>query len=109
MAIEGVRSAIWADLVRQFETFDCLVTPTMATLPPPATDDDASHYHLLPDGHLYTVDLTCPFNLTSPCPAISIPSGSTQGLPLGFQIITPPHSDDFALAIAAAAEAVFAN
>jgi Asp-tRNA(Asn)/Glu-tRNA(Gln) amidotransferase A subunit family amidase len=49
MAIEGVRSAIWADLVRQFETFDCLVTPTMATLPPPATDDDASHYHLLPD------------------------------------------------------------
>jgi Asp-tRNA(Asn)/Glu-tRNA(Gln) amidotransferase A subunit family amidase len=109
MAIEGVRSAIWADLVRQFETFDCLVTPTMATLPPPATDDDASHYHLLPDGHLYTVDLTCPFNLTSPCPAISIPSGSTQGLPLGFQIITPPHSDDLALEIAAAAEAVFAN
>lgn len=60
MAVERVRSAMWADLMRQFETFDCLVTPTMATLPPPATDDDASHYHLLPDGRLYTVDLTQP-------------------------------------------------
>jgi Asp-tRNA(Asn)/Glu-tRNA(Gln) amidotransferase A subunit family amidase len=109
MAVEGVRSAIWADLVQKFATFDCLVTPTMATLPPPATDDDASHYHMLPDGRLYTVDLTCPFNLTSPCPAISIPSGSAMGLPLGFQIITPPHTDDLALSIATAAEAIFAS
>ena len=109
MAVEGVRSGMWADLIRHFETFDCLVTPTMATLPPPATDDDASHYHLLPDGRLYTVDLTCPFNLTSPCPAISIPSGSVRGLPLGLQIITPPHSDDLALAIAAAAELALAT
>jgi len=30
-------------------------------------------------------------------------------MPLGLQIITPPHSDDLALAIAAAAEAVFAG
>lgn len=108
MAVERVRSAIWADLMRQFESFDCLVTPTMALLPPSANEDDASHYHLLPDGRLYTIDLTCPFNLTSPCPAISVPSGSAHGLPLGFQIITPPHSDDLALAIAAAAEAAFA-
>ena len=108
MAVEGVRSAIWADLMHQFETFDCLVTPTMAVPPPSATEDDANYYHLLPDGRLCTTDLTCPFNLTSPCPAISIPSGSAQGLPLGLQIITPPHSDDLALAIAAAAEAAFA-
>lgn len=107
MAVEGVRSAIWVDLMRQFETFDCLVTPTMATLPPPAEDDDADHYHLLPDGRLYTVDLTCPFNLTSPCPAISVPSGSGQGLPLGLQIITPPHTDDLALTTAEAAEVAF--
>jgi Asp-tRNA(Asn)/Glu-tRNA(Gln) amidotransferase A subunit family amidase len=109
MAVEGVRSAIWADLMQQFESFDCLVTPTMAMPPPPATEDDADHYHLLPDGRLFTTDLTCPFNLTSPCPAISIPSGSANGMPLGLQIITPPHSDDLALAIAAAAEAVFAG
>jgi len=109
MAVEGVRSAIWADLMHQFESFDCLVTPTMAVPPPSATEDDADHYHLLPDGRLFTTDLTCPFNLTSPCPAISIPSGSANGLPLGLQIITPPHSDDLALAIAAAAEAVFAD
>lgn len=107
MRVEGVRTAIWADLARLFARYDALLTPTMAVPPPPATDDDADHWRRLPNGRLYTVDLTCPFNLTSPCPALSIPSGSANGLPLGLQIITPPHSDDRALAMGAAMEPVF--
>lgn len=109
MRVEAVRTAIWADLARLFTRYDALLTPTMAVPPPPATDDDADHWRPLPDGRLYTVDLTCPFNLTSPCPALSIPSGSANGLPLSVQIITPPHSDDRALAIGAAMEAVFSD
>ena len=108
MRVEAVRSAIWADLTRLFARCDVLVTPTMAVPPPPAADNDADHWRHLPDGRLYTVDLTCPFNLTSPCPALSIPSGSADGLPLGLQIVMPPHSDDRILAIGAAMEALFA-
>lgn len=106
MRVEGIRTALWADLARLFTRHDALLTPTMAVPPPPATDDDADHWRHLPDGRLYTVDLTCPFNLTSPCPALSIPSGSAGGLPLALQIITRPHSDDRALAIGAAMEGV---
>ena len=41
-------------------------------------------------------------------PALSLPCGLTpEGLPMGFQIATPPHADGRALAIGAAFEEVF--
>lgn len=51
---------------------------------------------------------TYPFNMTQQ-PALSIPVGTTsEGLPIGMQIIGPRHSDDLVLAAGLFAERVLA-
>jgi Asp-tRNA(Asn)/Glu-tRNA(Gln) amidotransferase A subunit family amidase len=52
---------------------------------------------------------TYPFNMTQQ-PALSIPIGKTsQGLPIGMQIIGPRHSDDLVLAAGLFAERVLGS
>ncbi len=90
-----------------FETFDLLVSPTLAC-PPLSTDQD-SHGHVRINGRdagrirAAWYPYTYPFNLTGH-PAIAVPRGHTarRGLPLSVQIVGPWHGE--ALLFRAAAE-----
>lgn len=79
-----VRTLIKADFHRAFQHVDVLIGPTMP-IPPfrigEKIDDPLA---------IYMCDLlTVPENLVG-CPAISIPCGKINGLPVGLQIIAPP-------------------
>jgi Asp-tRNA(Asn)/Glu-tRNA(Gln) amidotransferase A subunit family amidase len=88
----AVRDA-WRRLSAVLAQADALLCPTMARLQP-AADANASD-----------LDMTGIFNLTSPCPAISVPCGwSEGGLPIGLQAVARRHRDDVALRVAAAVE-----
>jgi Asp-tRNA(Asn)/Glu-tRNA(Gln) amidotransferase A subunit family amidase len=90
----AVRSA-WSRLAAVHARADALLCPTMARLPPDAAGVE-------PDDAL---DMTGIFNLTSPCPALSVPCGWTAGsLPIGLQVVAQRHRDDVALQVGAAVE-----
>jgi aspartyl-tRNA(Asn)/glutamyl-tRNA(Gln) amidotransferase subunit A len=72
---------------------DLLVSPTTAHPARPIGS---------PNAHTYLV-YTCPFNLTGQ-PAISVPMGSVDGLPVGLQLIGKKNADATVLSLAAAFE-----
>jgi aspartyl-tRNA(Asn)/glutamyl-tRNA(Gln) amidotransferase subunit A len=98
------RTAYWDKMCRAFETFDVLVTPTIA-VPPfetgivgPTQVNGRDVVHL-------AWTLAYPFNFTGQ-PAITVPCGFTKsGLPVGLQIIGRRHADGAVLRAAAAFEA----
>ncbi|NKY59660.1 amidase [Nocardia flavorosea] len=84
--------------------YDLLLTPTVPITAFAAGHDvpPGSGMSDWPDWTPYTY----PFNLTQQ-PALSIPAGrTTEGLPVGLQIVGPRHSDDLVLAVGRFAEAV---
>lgn len=62
------------------EEFDAIVTPTTPMTAPPFGEIQGI------SGLLETIALTSPFNLTGH-PALSIPSGTIEGRPVGYQIV----------------------
>jgi aspartyl-tRNA(Asn)/glutamyl-tRNA(Gln) amidotransferase subunit A len=78
-----VRTLIREELTKAFDTCDVIVGPTMPMLPfklGEKIDDPLT---------LYMCDiLTVPANLVN-CPAISIPNGFINGLPVGIQAMAP--------------------
>jgi aspartyl-tRNA(Asn)/glutamyl-tRNA(Gln) amidotransferase subunit A len=72
---------------------DFLLTPTT---PHPARPFGS------PDPHTY-LTYTCPFNLSGQ-PALSMPMGCVDGLPVGMQIVGQTHADRTVLALGAAFE-----
>ncbi|MFH0897631.1 MAG: Asp-tRNA(Asn)/Glu-tRNA(Gln) amidotransferase subunit GatA [Candidatus Bathyarchaeota archaeon] len=96
-----VRTLIKEEFEKAFREFDVLVGPTMPVLPfriGEKIDDPLA---------LYMCDiLTVPANLVG-CPAISIPCGFVQGLPVGMQIIAPFFKEDLLFGIGHAFETRF--
>jgi aspartyl-tRNA(Asn)/glutamyl-tRNA(Gln) amidotransferase subunit A len=98
---QQVRSLIAQDFRRAFESgIDLLLTPTTPT---PAfkagekTDDPVA---------MYLADIfVCSVNLAG-LPAVSIPAGRNEGLPIGAQLIAPAFEEERLLAAAAALERV---
>jgi aspartyl-tRNA(Asn)/glutamyl-tRNA(Gln) amidotransferase subunit A len=96
---QRVRALIADDFRRVFESgVDLLLTPTTPT---PAfragekTDDPVS---------MYLADVfVCPMSLAG-LPAVSVPVGRSEGLPVGAQLIAPYFEDERLLAAAAAIE-----
>ena len=89
--------------MRQFmQHWDLLITPTVAV---PAFDArPAGHAALNPQTMLGWTPFTYPFNLTQQ-PAISVPCGLTSdGLPIGLQIVGPMFGDALVLRAARAFE-----
>ncbi|QSB13647.1 Asp-tRNA(Asn)/Glu-tRNA(Gln) amidotransferase subunit GatA [Natronosporangium hydrolyticum] len=95
---QKVRTLISRDFAAAFEQADVLISPTTPFVAFPfgqRTDDPYQMY--LAD--LYTI----PSNLYGG-PAISVPSGLADGLPVGFQVMAPTLADDRMYHVAAALE-----
>jgi aspartyl-tRNA(Asn)/glutamyl-tRNA(Gln) amidotransferase subunit A len=97
-----VRTLIRRDFDKAFESCDLLLTPTSPTV--------AFRIGELVDDPLamYACDLfTLPVNLSG-LPAISLPCGLSEGLPVGLHLAGPAFSENRLLAAAHALEGAFA-
>jgi len=91
---QKVRTLIRQEFDQAFDKFDALVTPTSPTVPFKIGEkiDDPLQ--------MYLSDVcTLPINIAG-LPAISIPAGFADGLPIGMQIIGKPFSEETILKIA---------
>jgi Asp-tRNA(Asn)/Glu-tRNA(Gln) amidotransferase A subunit family amidase len=105
--LEFLRTDAWKKLRPILERYDALLCPTMSQTARPVEEDDFIWYEDRGDGLYHGLDLTCPFNYVSQCPVLSVPSGwSSEGLPIGLQIVARRYRDDLALRIGAALERV---
>ncbi|MGQ3489025.1 amidase [Roseovarius pacificus] len=91
--LEALRNRLWLDLATLFTRYDVLITPTCAVTAPRLDETDADYERTDLSGRFAGLDMTCPFNLLSPCPALSVPVGTANGLPVGLQIIGPRFAD----------------
>lgn len=107
--LEAERSALWRDFAQVLAGCDAFLCPTCAIPAPPVEDTDADHDLSGPDGRYHGLDMTCPFNLFSPCPAVSLPVGLANGLPVGLQMVGQRQADGDLLALAWGAEAALAG
>ncbi len=91
---QKVRTIIRQEFDQAFEKYDAVVTPTSPTVPfkiGEKVDDPLQ---------MYLSDVcTLPINIAG-VPAISIPAGFADGLPIGMQIIGKPFSEETLLKIA---------
>ena len=96
---QKVRTLITQEFTAAFAGVDVLVSPTTPTVAFPLgarVDDPIA---------MYAADLcTLPASLAG-LPAISVPSGLSEGLPVGLQIMAPALADDRCYRVAAALEA----
>ena len=97
---QKVRTLVQRDLAAAFEKVDVLLSPTSPTvafkLGENITDPMA----------MYVNDIaTIPANLAG-VPAMTIPGGLSEGLPVGIQVIAPAHEDARMYAFAGAVERV---
>ncbi|PKQ27466.1 MAG: Asp-tRNA(Asn)/Glu-tRNA(Gln) amidotransferase GatCAB subunit A [Candidatus Anoxymicrobium japonicum] len=95
---QKIRTLIVRDYSRAFEKYDLLVSPTSPSTAfnlGEKTDDPLT---------MYLSDIcTIPVNLAG-IPALSLPCGVAGGLPVGFQIMGPPLSEQKILNVACALE-----
>ncbi|MFC1982813.1 Asp-tRNA(Asn)/Glu-tRNA(Gln) amidotransferase subunit GatA [Chloroflexota bacterium] len=95
---QKVRTLIRREFDQAFEKYDVLVTPTSPTVPfkiGEKTDDPLQ---------MYLSDVcTLPINIAG-VPAISVPAGFADGLPIGMQIIGKPFAEETLLRVAYAYE-----
>ncbi len=97
---QKVRTLITRDFTAAFEQVDVLVSPTTPFVAFPLGSRTSDPYQM------YLADLyTIPTNLYGG-PAISVPCGLSEGLPVGFQIMAPTMADDRMYRVAAAVESV---
>ena len=101
------RTEFYDAIQTAFETYDLLVTPTLACLPvknqPGGNTVGPHHINGEAVDPLIGWCLTYPFNFTGH-PAASIPAGLADGLPVGMQIVGRRYADVDVLAASAAFE-----
>jgi aspartyl-tRNA(Asn)/glutamyl-tRNA(Gln) amidotransferase subunit A len=100
-----IRRAAFREEVRAFmERYDALLTPTMPCMPFPAGDDRPGELDGKPTTNFSWTPFTYPFNVTGQ-PAASVPCGFTSdGLPVGLQIVGRLRDDVGVLKLAAGFE-----
>lgn len=95
---QKVRTLIKREFDKAFEKFDTLITPTSPTTPFKLGEKIEDPLKM------YLSDFcTIPVNIAG-VPAISIPAGFANGLPVGMQIIGPAFSEELILKVAFAYE-----
>jgi aspartyl-tRNA(Asn)/glutamyl-tRNA(Gln) amidotransferase subunit A len=102
---QRVRLVLRRDVAGAFEKVDVLAMPTVVIEPPEWGRESFVVQGSQLDVLNAFIRCTSPFNLTGH-PALSIPCGLTsQGLPVGIQLVGPPFSDGMLLEIGHAFEA----
>ncbi|MDA0733002.1 MAG: aspartyl/glutamyl-tRNA amidotransferase subunit A [SAR202 cluster bacterium Casp-Chloro-G3] len=95
---QQVRTLIREDFARVFQEVDALVTPTSPVVAFPQGEK------INDPVQMYLIDVcTLPINIAG-LPAISVPCGFSQGLPVGMQLIGPHLSEEALLRVAHAYE-----
>jgi aspartyl-tRNA(Asn)/glutamyl-tRNA(Gln) amidotransferase subunit A len=95
---QKVRTLITRDFTAAFEQVDALISPTTPFVAFPLGARTSDPYQM------YLADLfTIPTNLYGG-PAISVPCGLSEGLPVGLQVMAPTMADDRMYRVAAALE-----
>jgi aspartyl-tRNA(Asn)/glutamyl-tRNA(Gln) amidotransferase subunit A len=103
LAATAVKNALGTTMGLFHESYDVLLTPTVPIRPFEAGHDvpPGSGMRSWPDWTPFTY----PFNMTQQ-PAATVPAGLTSdGLPVGLQVIGPRHADDLVLAVCRLLEA----
>lgn len=95
---QKVRTLIKRDFDRAFEKFDALITPTAPTVAFPIGQKSND-----PLAMKLSDVLTIPANMAG-IPAISLPCGFSNGLPIGLQLMAPAFGEEKLLKIAHAYE-----
>ncbi|MFD1641527.1 Asp-tRNA(Asn)/Glu-tRNA(Gln) amidotransferase subunit GatA [Halohasta litorea] len=95
---QDARAWVKQDFDEAFEDVDVLASPTMPVTPPTLGEslDDPLQLYLM-DAN------TVPVNLAN-LPAISVPAGEVDGLPVGLQLIGPKFGEETIIRAASAAE-----
>lgn len=94
---QRLRGELAAGLSAAFDEHDVLVMPTAPVLAPPV-DDFAAYLMLLSRNAI-------PWSFVG-FPAISVPCGWVDGLPVGLQIVAPPDREDLLVAVGKVVEQV---
>ncbi len=103
MAAVNARGALGQHMCKFHEKWDFLLTPALAVTAFAAGQETRPDYG--PKRWMAWTPFSFPFNLTQQ-PACSVPCGfSSEGLPIGLQIVGPMHDDTGVLRAAAAFEA----
>ena len=99
---QNIRGQITRSYDELLDKYDVLVTPTVPMVAPPIPDNDASLEDRMGPA-LNMIHNTACINLTGH-PAISVPCGTSNGLPVGFHIIGKHFDDLTVLQVADAVE-----
>lgn len=100
---QETRRLISLDFAEIFNKVDVLVTPTLPFMPPEIGEDQIERNGKKVDLIEHMVRFTNPANATG-LPAISIPCGIIDGMPVGMQIIGPAFKENVILNVAYAFE-----
>jgi aspartyl-tRNA(Asn)/glutamyl-tRNA(Gln) amidotransferase subunit A len=101
---QQLRTLLQRDFAAAFERVDVVLGPTMPLLAPliGRTFEPSGTFNLAPRS--IANRLTVPCNLTG-MPAMSVPCGFADGLPVGLQIMAPAFAESLVLRVGAAYEA----
>jgi aspartyl-tRNA(Asn)/glutamyl-tRNA(Gln) amidotransferase subunit A len=95
---QRVRAELMVDLAALFDDHDVLAMPTVPVVAPPV--DDFARYLMV------LARTAIPWSLVG-FPVISVPVGvDPLGLPIGLQLVAPPHHEATLVAVASAVEAL---
>ncbi|MGY1832799.1 amidase [Geodermatophilus sp. SYSU D01180] len=95
------------EVVGFFDRFDVLLAPTTQVLPFPVEQEYPTEVAGVPQADYLGWMRSCTLVSATGCPALSLPGGyTTDGLPVGLQVVAAPRADLRLLEVAAALEQV---
>ena len=100
------RAALVARVAEFFDDVDLLLGPTTQVLPFDVTTDWVREVEGKPMSTYIEWMESCSWITVTCCPALSLPAGFKNGLPVGAQLVAPLREDAFLLRAAKAIEAV---
>ncbi|MYE11096.1 MAG: amidase [Gammaproteobacteria bacterium] len=102
--VDGARSALVARVAAFFDDFDVLIGPTTQVQPFDVDTDWVREVDGVAMRTYIEWMQSCSRVTVTCCPALSLPCGFAEGLPVGAQLVAPMRQDAFLLSVAKAVE-----